>query len=197
MAAAAVDLDRALAVVDAALCESASERRCEQHAAVHAGVDVVLHDLLAEHGLADDPDIDLHVRLDWLPTEIRRLYLRVGEEPDGSHRPDVYRRRGVLGVHDDLVGASRIGHSPLDDGDAILVEVLAVDAARESQEIGHDRAIRGQRTGIDARVAPDLFHVGQPLDPPDHVAVETRRMADSGSYRPVKTVRSEGVVLAR
>jgi hypothetical protein len=164
----------ALAEEDAATRQAASERRREQHASVQACIDVVLYDLLAEHGFADDFDVDPQVGIDAGLPEVGSLFLRVGEESERNDRSDVYRRRRVLRVHNDFVGARGIRHAALDDRDAILVEELSVDAAGDSCDIDRDVAVGCQHGAIGAGVAPDLLDVRQPRDSPDELRVETR-----------------------
>ncbi len=96
----------------------------------------------------------------------RRAGLGVGVGAPGRWSP----RRGdpVHGGahrHHDLVGPVRIGHPSLDDGDPVLVEEDAVDAAvdvhvgRSAAAVGSP--VRGERHAVDVGVALGMADVGQ------------------------------------
>ena len=174
---APVELDRGLSVVDAALRELAGEGRSKEHAPIEPSIDVVLHHLSAEDSFADNCDVEAKVGLDARAAEVRQLLLRVGEEPNGNDLTDVHLLRGALGVHDDLVGSAGVGHPALDDGDAILVEVLAVDAAGETLSVGHDSAARCQYRRIEPAIALDPLDFRQPGDLAKQGWIEARVVA--------------------
>ena len=84
--------------------------------------DLVLHDLSVQQADADDLEPD--------PPDRPRTRGRRERDRDDLSEMQSHRRRRTLRDHD-LVGAGGIGHASARDGEAILVEEEAVDAAHE------------------------------------------------------------------
>ena len=185
---ASVELNGAFGEAGTAPQQPPGDRRGEQRATVPAGVDLVLHHLVAEHRLADDLRVEPQERP---PAGLARG-LSVREETDGDDVADVHLGGGALRVDHDLARPSRVGHPALDDGDAVLAEELAVDAARQRLRRPEGGAIRAEDGDVEPGVAFHPPHVRQPDDRTDHRGVVPRvtggRFVQAGEHGEVGRV---------
>lgn len=150
------------------------ERGSEEHVPRQT-IDVVLDHCVAELDQAGQPGLDPDRRPHPRRPEPGRFRLLSGVKAhrnDGTHmQPE---QVSCLPAHDHLTGSARIGHAPLDDGDPVLIEIQAVDAA----DGGHLGADRGALDRGAISPQHDSVRLDGDLGPPDLGQVGNRAGED-------------------